>query len=83
MHKSVFVTGADGFIGSHLTNRLVNAGFKTKALVQYNSTGSIGWLSDLPKGVLKETEIILGDIRDNEQMLRALPNVDLVFHLQH
>ncbi len=79
--KPVLVTGACGFIGSHLTHRLIERGAKVRAFVQYNSTGSIGWLNDLPKTVQKEVEIISGDIRDFDRVNAALKGRDLVFHL--
>ena len=50
---SVFITGAEGFIGSHLTETLIKKGYKVKALAQYNSFDSIGWLKILPKNLLK------------------------------
>ena len=55
-YKSIFVTGADGFIGSHLVEKLIFKGFKVKALVQYNFQNSWGWLDELEK-ILKEVEI--------------------------
>ena len=63
-YKSIFVTGADGFIGSHLVEKLIFKGFKVKALVQYNLQNSWGWLDELDKKILKEVEIIQGDLRD-------------------
>ena len=62
-NKKVLVTGADGFIGSHLAELLVERGFDTRALVVYNSSSSWGWLDRVSKKVLS-MEIVLGDIRD-------------------
>ena len=60
----VLITGADGFIGSHLTELLVKKGYDVKAFVLYNSFGSIGWLNNIDKDILKNLEIFRGDIRD-------------------
>jgi len=77
--KTVLVTGAGGFIGSHLVERLVSLGAQTRALVRYTSTGSWGWLD---QSVAKDSvEVILGDIRDQDITQRALAGVDVVFHL--
>lgn len=77
--KRVLVTGAGGFIGSHLTERLVRLGTETRAFVRYNSTGSWGWLDDSP--LKKQVEVVAGDIRDPDTVRRALQEVDIVFHL--
>lgn len=77
----VFVTGADGFIGSHLVEMLVKAGAKVRALVYYNSWNSTGWLSDVPADVLKQVEIFAGDVRDAERIKEAIAGVSHVFHL--
>ena len=77
--KTVVVTGAAGFIGSHLTERLVGLGAKTRAFVRYSSTGSWGWLDHSP--LKNEIEICLGDIRDQDTVTRAVANADIVFHL--
>src|SRR5687768_6881077 len=77
--KRVLVTGAAGFIGSHLTERLVHDGAETRALVHYNALGNSGWLDDSP--VRNDLEIIAGDIRDRDCVFRALDGVDVVFHL--
>ena len=61
--KKIFVTGADGFIGSHLVEKLVSKGYNVKALSIYNSFNSWGWLESLPNKILKEVEIVSGDIR--------------------
>ena len=77
----VLITGAEGFIGSHLTERVVAAGISVKCLVQYNSFSSLGWLEDLPSKVLDQTEILFGDIRDKGMMQDATKGVDSVLHL--
>jgi NAD dependent epimerase/dehydratase len=75
----VLVTGAGGFIGSHLTERLVQAGAKTRALVRYTSTGHRGWLDTSPH--LADIEVLLGDVRDRDSMRKAFKDIDVVFHL--
>lgn len=79
--KSVFVTGADGFIGSHLVEILVNAGAKVRALVYYNSWNTSGWLEDVPESMLSQVELYVGDIRDAERMRQGVKGCDYVFHL--
>lgn len=78
-HQTVLVTGAGGFIGSHLTERLVALGAHTHALVRYNSTGAWGWLDTSP--VKGDIEVILGDIRDRDSLRQAVRGADIVFHL--
>jgi NAD dependent epimerase/dehydratase len=75
----VLVTGADGFIGSHLTEALVAAGHEVRALAQYNSFNTWGWLDGLP--CLGDVEVITGDVRDPHFCARAVKGVDVVFHL--
>lgn len=75
------MTGADGFIGSHLCEALVNKGASVKAFVLYNSFNKVGWLEDLPKTVLKSIDIIPGDIRDQEILFKAIRGTDIIFHL--
>ncbi len=79
--KKVLVTGADGFIGSHLVEALVEEGCKVKAFVLYNSFNTWGWLDTLPDNVLKEIEIFTGDVRDPNGCRVAIKDVDVVFHL--
>jgi len=73
------VTGADGFIGSHLTELLLEKGYKVRALAQYNSFNYWGWLEDVPKN--KNLEIISGDIRDPHFCKTLTIDIDIVFHL--
>ncbi len=77
--KNVLVTGADGFIGSHLTELLVREGYKVKALSQYNSFNHWGWLEDVD--CQKEIEILNGDVRDAHYCKHITKHVDLIFHL--
>jgi len=77
----VLVTGADGFIGSHLTERLVAAGHQVRAFVYYNSFNSWGWLDTLPKEILAEIDIFTGDIRDPNGVRKAVAGMNEVFHL--
>ena len=79
--KTVVVTGADGFIGSHLTEALLEEGCKVKAFVLYNSFSSWGWLDTLPADVTSRIEIFSGDIRDPNGVKTALKGADVVFHL--
>jgi len=75
----VLVTGADGFIGSHLAESLVAAGYEVRALCQYNSFSSCGWLDDSPAA--RDMDIVLGDIRDAAQMKALARGMDIIFHL--
>ncbi len=77
----VLVTGADGFIGSHLVEELLDAGYEVKAFAYYNSFNSWGWLDTLPKEKLDQIEIFTGDIRDPNGVKTAMQGVDQVFHL--
>lgn len=77
----VLITGADGFIGSHLTELLLEKGYEVKAFTYYNSFNSWGWLDTLSKEKLKEIEIFCGDIRDPNGVRNAINGVDIVFHL--
>ena len=79
--KRVLVTGADGFIGSHLVEKLLNLGYKVRAFVYYNSFNSWGWLDTLPEHMLKEIEIFSGDIRDPARVKDSLKDIDDVYHL--
>lgn len=79
--KSVFITGADGFIGSHLTEELAEQGVQVRALVLYNSFGSCGWLDRTDPELRQKIEVVSGDIRDPHLMEELLEGVDVVFHL--
>jgi NAD dependent epimerase/dehydratase len=79
MNKKVLVTGACGFIGSHLVEELLLRGYKVRALVFYNSFNNFGWLEEVPDN--PDLEIISGDIRDSGFCRDLVRNVDLVFHL--
>ncbi|OON94506.1 MAG: NAD-dependent dehydratase [Candidatus Epulonipiscioides saccharophilum] len=79
--EKVIVTGADGFIGSHLCEKLVQDGKKVKAFVYYNSFNSWGWLDSIDKSILDEIEIFAGDIRDPNGVRVALKGMDIVYHL--
>lgn len=79
--KKVLVTGADGFIGSHLTESLLEKGYEVKAFAYYNSFNTWGWLDSLPKEKLDQIEVFTGDIRDPNGVREAMKGVDEVFHL--
>ena len=81
IQKTILVTGADGFIGSHLVEKLIQDGHKVKALVYYNSFNSWGWLDSLPKDILNQIEIFAGDIRDPNGVRTAVKDVDMIYHL--
>jgi UDP-glucose 4-epimerase len=81
MPTNVAITGADGFIGSHLTETLVNSGYRVRAMVQYNSFGSWGWLDTLDPAVLDSIEVLPGDIRDRDSVLALMTGADMVCHL--
>ena len=79
--KKVFVTGADGFIGSHLIEHLVSMGADVRAMVYYNSWNEMGWLKDIDKSILDQVDIYKGDIRDTERVSDGIFNSEYVFHL--
>lgn len=77
--SKILITGADGFIGSHLTELLVREGFQVKALSQYNSFNSWGWLDDVD--CLDQVEVLSGDVRDPHYCKHITKDVDIIFHL--
>ncbi|MCB0763114.1 MAG: NAD-dependent 4,6-dehydratase LegB [Flavobacteriales bacterium] len=81
MPSTILVTGAGGFIGSHLTEALVRQGHAVRALVHYNSDNRWGWLDTLPKDVMQHIEVMPGDVRDPNGMRVAMAGVRTVYHL--
>lgn len=81
MEKKVLVTGADGFIGSHLTELLVEKGYEVRAFAFYNSFNTWGWLDTLPASIMDHVEVFTGDIRDPNGVRTALQGCAAVFHL--
>lgn len=77
----ILITGADGFIGSHLTEALISNGFDVRAFVYYNSFNSYGWLDSIPAETKSKIEFFSGDIRDPNGVREAMKGVDIVFHL--
>ncbi|MEV7190376.1 SDR family NAD(P)-dependent oxidoreductase [Streptomyces sp. NPDC093510] len=77
----VAVTGAEGFIGSHLTEALVAAGHRVRAMAQYNSFSSYGWLETLSPDVLSEVDVVLGDVRDPGSVRGLVEGAETVYHL--
>lgn len=81
MSKKILVTGADGFIGSHLTEELVKRGYPVKAFAYYNSFNTWGWLDTLPKDIMDNVDVFTGDIRDPNGVREAMRDCEAVFHL--
>jgi NAD dependent epimerase/dehydratase len=81
INKRILLTGADGFIGSHLTEALVRAGYSTRAFVHYNSFNSWGWLDHCGADVVGQFEVFAGDIRDPSGVRNAMQGCDIVLHL--
>lgn len=81
MSRDVLVTGAGGFVGSHLTEGLVRAGYNVQALVHYNSSNHWGWLGSLPLEVRQAITVTQGDIRDAEQVRNLSQGKQIIFHL--
>src|SRR6185436_16909614 len=79
--RKVLVTGADGFIGSHLTEALVRAGHDVRALVLYNSFNSWGWLDGCAPELRGQFRVIAGDVRDQQSVTEAMRGCDTVLHL--
>jgi NAD dependent epimerase/dehydratase len=75
--KKVMITGGEGFIGSHLTEKLLDEGAEVRALVHYSPSGKVGWL----EGIEGDVEILQGDVRDAERITQACEGRDMVFHL--
>lgn len=80
-NKKILVTGADGFIGSHLTEELVRRGHDVRAFVMYNSFNSWGWLDQTDKNIMKSIDVFSGDIRDPHGVKTAMKGCDVVLHL--
>lgn len=79
--KKILVTGADGFIGSHLCEKLLEQGFDLRAFVYYNSANSWGWLDTIPQEKIRGLDVFAGDIRDPYGVAKAMEGCDVVFHL--
>jgi len=80
-NKKILITGADGFIGSHLTEKLIRLGYNVRAFVFYNSFGHWGWLDELPDEIKQELDVFTGDIRDPYGVRTAMQGCDVVLHL--
>lgn len=79
--NKILVTGADGFIGSHLVEELVKQGYNVKAFALYNSFNSWGWLDTLPKEIMENVDVFTGDVRDPHGVKEAMKDCNAVFHL--
>jgi NAD dependent epimerase/dehydratase len=79
--KKVLVTGADGFIGSHLVEHLIEENCEITALAYYNSFNDWGWLDTIPKKSMEKISVVTGDVRDPNNMREIVNNIDVVFHL--
>src|SRR5215470_8623494 len=79
--QTVLVTGADGFLGSHLCERLVALGAKVRAFCLYHSQGSWGWLDHAPREIRAQLDVRLGDVRDARFVEEVCKGIDVVFHL--
>lgn len=81
MARKVLVTGADGFIGSHLVEELLKEGYDVRAFVLYNSFNTWGWLETFPKETLDKIDVFTGDVRDPNAVRKAMEGMDAVLHL--
>lgn len=81
IQKRVLVTGAGGFIGSHLVEKLVSLGARVRCFVRYRGDGGIGELENLSKEILEKIEIVRGDLKNVDSVKRAIKNIEVVFHL--
>lgn len=79
--SKVLITGADGFIGSHLVEKLMDEGHDVRAFVYYNSFNNWGWLDTFPKERLSQIEVFAGDVRDTNGVREAMKGIDTVYHL--
>lgn len=79
--KKVLITGADGFIGSHLVETLIAEGAQVRAFCYYNSFNSWGWLDTFPKDLLRQIDVFTGDVRDPNGVRTAMKDIDIVYHL--
>lgn len=79
--KKILVTGADGFIGSHLTQTLVEKGYDVKAFAYYNSFNTWGWLDTLDKSIMDNVEVFTGDVRDPYGVRESMKGIDEIYHL--
>jgi dTDP-glucose 4,6-dehydratase len=80
-NRKVLVTGAGGFVGSHLVEALVKSGAKVKAFVHYNSRNDWGMLENVDKNIVKSLEVIASDLRDVDAVRKAVKDQEVVFHL--
>src|SRR5258706_555840 len=77
----VLVTGAAGFIGSHLAEALVRRGDRVRAFIRYSSSTSHGWLDAFAPEILSEVEVVRGDLKDGDAVMKAVRGVEVVYHL--
>tara|TARA_B100001057_G_C22713971_1_gene896986 strand:+ start:48 stop:1049 length:1002 start_codon:yes stop_codon:yes gene_type:complete len=81
MSKKLFITGSEGFVGSHLVELLVKKNYNVKALVQYNSFNNLGWLKKVNKKIVNEIDVVFGDVRDKEFLENNTKDCDKIIHL--